>query len=69
MKILSFINPAQRDVIDRILTHGGLSSRAPPAPAPAPPRSTAPAFRELPYVSDPAFVDDAAPPEPVWSPD
>jgi hypothetical protein len=47
MKILSFINPAQRDVIDRILTHGGLSSRAPPAFARAPPRSTAPAFRGL----------------------
>jgi hypothetical protein len=69
MKIVSFINPPQRDVIDRILTHGGLSSRAPPAPACAPPQGTSPAFPELQYVSDPAFVDDAAPPEPVWSAD
>jgi hypothetical protein len=29
MKIVSFINPGQRDVIDKILTHDDLSSRAP----------------------------------------
>jgi hypothetical protein len=33
MKIVSFINPAQRDVIDRILDHCGPASRAPPAAA------------------------------------
>ena len=33
MKILSFINPWQRDVIDRILDHCGLSSRATPCEA------------------------------------
>jgi hypothetical protein len=30
MKIISFIDPEQRDVIDRMLTHCWLSSRAPP---------------------------------------
>jgi hypothetical protein len=29
MKIVSFINPGQRDVIDKILPHDDLSSRAP----------------------------------------
>jgi hypothetical protein len=47
--------------------HCGLSSRAPPSDARAPP--VAPPIRELTYVSDPAFVDDAAPPEPVRSTD
>ncbi|MHC4350955.1 MAG: hypothetical protein ACYS15_20845, partial [Planctomycetota bacterium] len=37
IKIVSFINPDQRDVIDNILTHGGLASRAPPPEARGPP--------------------------------
>jgi hypothetical protein len=41
MKIVSFINPRQRDVVDKILTHCGLSSRAPPSEAPAPPEKAA----------------------------
>ncbi len=64
MKIVSFIEPTQPDVIHKILTHCGL----PDEPARAPPRTASLAFRELQYVSDLEFVDDAAPPEPVWSP-
>ena len=67
MKIVSFINPWQRDVIDRILTHCGLSSRAPPSDARGPP--VAPPIRELTYVSDLEFVHDPGPAEPVWSAD
>jgi len=63
MKIVSFIEATQPDVIDRILTHCGL----PQEPPRAPPQPPSPAFRELQYVSDLEFVDDAAPPEPVWS--
>ena len=63
MKIVSFIEATQPDVIDRILTHCGL----PEEPPRAPPQTPAPVFRELQYVSDLEFVDDAAPPEPVWS--
>ena len=66
MKIVSFINPWQRDVIEKILDHCGLSSRAPPADARAPP---APPIRELTYVSDLEFVQDPGPVEPVWSAD
>ena len=66
MKIVSFINPAQRDVIDRILDHGGLASRVPPAEARAPP---APSVRTLTYVSDPDVVQDPGPAEPVWAAD
>ncbi len=66
MKIVSFINPGQRDVIDKILTHCGLSSRAPPSEARAPP---APSIRQLTYVSDLEFVPEPEPAEPVWSPD
>jgi hypothetical protein len=44
MKIVSFINPWQRDVIDRILDHCGLSSRLPPAVGRAP-RPVRPAIR------------------------
>lgn len=32
MKIVNFINPWQRDVIEKILTHCGLWSRTPPDP-------------------------------------
>jgi hypothetical protein len=66
MKIVSFINPAQQDVIDRILEHCGLSSRAPPAEARAPP---APPIRQLTYVSDLQFVPEPEPAEPIWSAD
>jgi hypothetical protein len=66
MKIVSFISPAQRDVIDRILDHGGLASRNPPADARAPP-APAPSTRTLTYVSDPDVVQDPGPAEPVWA--
>jgi hypothetical protein len=61
MKIVSFIQPTQRHVIDQILTHCGLAdqpSRAPP-PEPDPAR--------LRYVSNPEFADQPAPAEPVWT--
>jgi len=67
MKIVSFIQPSQRDVIEKILRHCGLweaSSRAPPPDDRRPgPR---PDLRELRYVSDLDFAD-AVPPEPVWT--
>jgi hypothetical protein len=66
MTIVSFINPWQRDVIDKILTHCGLASRAPPSDTRAPP---APPVRELTYGSDLEFVGDPEPAEPVWSAD
>jgi hypothetical protein len=66
MQIVSFINPWQRDVIDRILDHRGLSSRAPPSSARAP---APPPVRALTYVSDLEFVKDPGTPEPVWSTD
>ena len=65
MKIVSFIEPTQPDVIDAILTHCGLADEPPRAPPHAPP----PAIRELQYVSDLEFVHDPGPAEPVWSPD
>ncbi|MHC4100379.1 MAG: hypothetical protein ACYS15_17525 [Planctomycetota bacterium] len=58
--------PGQRDVIDRILTHCGLSSRAPPAEARGPPE---PSIPKLTYVSDLEFADDPGPAEPVGSAD
>ena len=69
MKIVSFIEPSQPDVIERILRHGGLwaaSSRAPPRNdrGPGPQQG----LRELRYVSDLEFVD-AAPAESVWTAD
>ncbi|MHC4803966.1 MAG: hypothetical protein ACYTFF_17940 [Planctomycetota bacterium] len=66
MRIVHFINPGQRDVIDKILEHCGLSSRAPPSHARTPP---APPIRQLTYVSDLQFVPEPEPAEPVWSPD
>jgi hypothetical protein len=33
MKIVSFVNPCRRDVIDRILAHGELSSQVLPSEA------------------------------------
>ena len=61
MKIVSFIEPTQPDVIDAILTHCGLADE----PARAPP----PEIRELQYVTDLEFVHDPGPDEPVWSAD
>jgi hypothetical protein len=62
MKIVSFTNPAQRDVIGRIFDHCGLLSRAPPAEAPD---SPAPSVRELTYLSYLEFVHPPGPAEPV----
>ncbi len=67
LSIVSFIEPSQPDVIQKILTHCGLwqeSSRAPPTDDRAAPREPA----ALRYVSDVEFADAAAP-EPVWTPD
>jgi hypothetical protein len=69
MRIVAFITPAQRAVIEKILKHRGLweeRSRGPPPDRGAAPR--APDLGELRYVSDLEFVD-AAPPDPVWTPD
>jgi hypothetical protein len=67
MKIVSFIDPGQRGVIDGILAHRGLSSRAPPSDARVPP--VTPPIRELTCVSDLEFVPDPEPAEPVRSTD
>jgi hypothetical protein len=67
LQIVSFIGPTQRNVIEKILTRCGLSSRAPPSDARAPP--AAPPIRELTYVSDLEFVGDPGPAQPVWSAD
>ena len=61
MKIVSFIEPTQPDVIDAILTHCGLADEPPRAPPRAPPPPT----RELQYVSDLEFVHDPGPAEPT----
>ncbi|MFQ5720844.1 MAG: transposase, partial [Acidobacteriota bacterium] len=63
MTVVSFINPSQREVIRKILTHCGLHERS----CRAPPPSTSP-LHEATYVSDLEFAD-APPPEPVWSAD
>ncbi len=63
MKIVSLINPWQRDVIDKILAHCGLSSRAPPPPD----DPHAEPLQELRYKSDEEFVQDPGPAELVWS--
>ena len=65
MKIVNFINPWQRDVIEKILTHCGLWSRTPPDPHEAKDQ----ARHALTYVSDLEFVQDPGPAEPVWSAD
>jgi hypothetical protein len=68
MKTVSFIHPTQRDVIDKILAHCGLSpqrSRAPPIPAAAGTGQ----LRQLTYVRDLEFVPDPGPAEPVWPAD
>lgn len=69
MRIIAFIQPSQRAVIEKILKHRGLweeRARGPPPDRGAAPR--APDLGELRYVSDLEFVD-AAPPDPVWTPD
>ena len=65
MRIVSFIEPTQPDVIQKILAHCGLADEPPRAP----PHASPPGFRELQYVSDLEFVHDAGPAEPVWSAD
>jgi hypothetical protein len=84
MRIVAFITPTQRAVIEKVLRHCGLwaqHARGPPDRGAAPqppdpgelgstelaPRLSSPKS-EVRYVSDPAFVD-AAPPEPVWTPE
>ena len=64
MKIIAFIQPAQRAVIERILRRCGLweqRSRGPPT------HQGAANPGELRYVSDLEFVDAPAPAEPVWT--
>ena len=53
------------DVIQKILAHCGLADEPPRAP----PQDTSPALGELQYVSDPEFLHDPGPAEPVWSAD
>ncbi|MHC4140798.1 MAG: hypothetical protein ACYSUF_02600 [Planctomycetota bacterium] len=53
--------------MDKILTHCGLASRAPPADVRAPP--VAPPIRALTYITDLEFVPDPGLAEPVWSAD
>ena len=65
MKIVSFIEPTQPDLIQKILTHCGLADEPPRAP----PQDTSPALGELQYVSILEFVQDPGPAEPVWSAD
>ncbi len=65
MKIVSFIEPTQPDVIDAILTHCGLADEPPRAPPQAPPTE----IRELRYVTDLEFVQDPGPDEPIRSAD
>jgi len=65
MRIISFIEPTQPDLIQKILTHCGLADEPPRAPPNAPP----PEIRELQYVNDLESVQDPGPAEPVWSAD
>ncbi len=65
MKIVSFIEPTQPDVIHKILTHCRLAGEPPRAPPHPPP----PEIRELQYVSDLEFLQDPGPAEPTWSAD
>ncbi len=65
MNIVSFIEPTQPDVIQKILTHCGLADEQ----ARAPPQDASPAIAELQYVTDLEFVQDTGPTEAVWSPD
>ncbi len=65
MKIISFIEPTQPDVIQKIFAHCRLADE----PARAPPHDTSAVVGELQYVSDLEFVQDPGPAELVWSPD
>ena len=65
MKIVSFIEPTQPDVVHKILAHCGLADEPPRAP----PHTLPPEIHELQYVSDLEFVHDPGPAEPVWSAD
>ncbi len=65
MRIVSFIEPTQPDVIDAIQTHCGLPDEPPRAPPQAPP----PEIRELQYVDDLEFVHEPGPAEPAWPAD
>ena len=69
MRIVAFIKPTQHAVIEKILRHCHLweeSPRAPPDERATTPRPPDPG--ELRYVSDLEYVDQPAPPEPVWIP-
>ena len=65
MKIVSFIEPTQPDVIDRTLTHCGLLDESPRAL----PQPTSAAPGDLRCVSDLQYVDDPGPQEPACSTD
>ena len=67
MRIVSFIEPSQPHVIEKILRHCRLwqqPSRAPPAELPGPPQDNG--LREPRYVSDLQFVDDFLSELPHW---
>jgi len=67
LQIISFIQPPQHDVIERILRHCGLwekSSRGPPPDDRRPAQQQG--LGELRYVTDLQLVDEPAPSEPVW---
>ena len=69
LRIVAFIKPTQHAVIEKLLRHRSLweeSPRAPPPDERAAPRPPDPG--ELSYVSDLEYVDQPAPPEPVWIP-
>ncbi len=57
MNIVSFIEPTQPDVIQKIITDCGLADEPPRAPPNAPP----PENRELRYVTDLDFVQEPTP--------
>jgi len=68
MRIVAFIRPTQRAVIEKVRRHCGLwtqLARAPPLHDQAAPRAPDPG--ELRYVNDLEYVDEPAPAEPVWT--
>ena len=67
MRIVSFIEPSQPDVIEKILRHCRLweqPSPAPPAELPGPPQDYG--LREPRYVNDLQFVHDFVRELPDW---